>query len=448
MGRSGLAAAKFLSEQKARVRATDASEKKEVLENAGFLRNLGVIVETGRHTGPFITGSRLIVTSPGVSKESFPLKLAKRRRIPVISEVELASFFCPGLVAAVTGSNGKTTTCNLIHRILAQARRKNVLCGNVGYSFLNALPEVDGKTAVVLELSSFQLEDSPTFRPKVAVVLNISPNHLDRHKTLRSYVAAKEKIFKNQRPGDFLVLNFDDPAVRGMARRAKSKVIFFSRGTVCRAPRRIFLESSRIFIKGIGARDIVLTTSHFQLKGDHNLENIMAAVAVAALLKIPALQIQKALDSFKTLEHRIEPLGSVRGVEFFNDSKSTTVRSTTAAILAMRRPVILVAGGRDKGVNFDEIEGLVEQKAKRVVLYGEAREKIAACWRRFGRFQMEANFDKAVRLAFGLAAPGDALLLSPMCTSFDQFNSFEERGEAFKHIFEELKGEYGTDRKG
>lgn len=435
LGRSGFAAAKFLAERNAVVRATDGSEKKEVLENAGFLRNLGVVVETGQHTAPFITESQLIVTSPGVSKKSFPLALARRRKIPVISEVELASHFCKGLTVAVTGSNGKTTTCNLIHRILSAAGKKSVLCGNVGYSFLGAIGEIGQKTIVTLELSSFQLEDSPSFRPKIAVVLNISPNHLDRHKTLTNYIRAKENIFKNQKGNDFLVLNNDDPTVKRMGVRASSRVVLFSKRPITQG---VYADGDKIIVKHGACQRITLDRRRILLPGSHNLENILAAVAVAALLKVPKEKIQSTLDSFRTLEHRIEPVGSFRGVEFFNDSKSTTVKSTQAAILAMSKPVVLVAGGRDKGVRFDALEGLLQEKVKRVILYGEAREKIAHSWKSYRQWKAEANFAEAVRLAFRSASPGDALLLSPMCTSFDQFNSFEERGEAFKRVFAEL----------
>jgi UDP-N-acetylmuramoylalanine--D-glutamate ligase len=436
LGRSGFAAAKFSLEQKASVRVTDGSEKKEVLENAGFLRSLGAEVETGRHTEDFIAGSDLVVTSPGVPKKSDPLVWAIQKKIPVISEVELAFLFCKGLIVGVTGSNGKTTTSTLIHRLLSQGRKKSVLCGNVGYSFLDATVEIDSRTNVVLELSSFQLEDSPRFRPKIAVVLNIAPNHLDRHGSLENYARAKEGIFRNQRGGDFLVLNADDARVKRMAGKAHSKVIFFSKKPL---PKGVFLQDGRIAVKGLAKKKLFFETKDLALKGSHNLENVLAAVAVAVLLKIPSGKIQHVLNNFKTLEHRIEPLGVLNGVEFFNDSKSTTVESTRAAILSMSKPTILIAGGRDKGVDFRSLVPTLKERVKNVILYGEAREKIAKAWQNAKDCDLEEKFDHAVRRAFRAAGPGDALLLSPMCTSFDQFKSFEERGEAFKKIFEELK---------
>ena len=444
LGKSGFAAAKFLKNHGAQVRVTESSEKKETLENADFLKNLGVLVETGCHTEGFIKGSELVVTSPGVSKKSLPLNTAKKLKIPVISEIELASYFCLGPQAAITGSNGKTTTCHLVHRILREAKRKSVLCGNVGVPFLEEIPRIDKNTTTVIELSSFQLEDCPAFHPKIAVVLNVSPNHLDRHRNMKSYILAKEKIFLNQKKSDYLILNHDNAIVRAMARKARSKIIFFSKTPI---PRGIFVRDGKIVVREGRRETVYLDSQNFGLKGEHNLENILAASAVAWILKIPAKSLQKTLNSFRTLEHRIESLGVLKGIHFVNDSKSTTIASTKAAILAVNGPLVLIAGGRDKGADFEEIQPLLKNKVKKAVLYGEAREKIAGAWRSFGDHQSVKNFKEAVRLAFRLASTGDSILLSPMCASFDQFSCFEERGEAFKEIFKMLKSEEASRRR-
>ena len=440
LGRSGFAAAKFLNGEKARVCVTEGSEKKEALENASYLRTLGIEVETGAHTEAFLAGSDLVVTSPGVPKQSLPLRWAKEKNIPVISEVELASYFCRGRVVAVTGSNGKTTTCNLIYRVLKEAGRDCVLCGNVGYSFLDALPAISRKTLVVLELSSFQLEDSPKFRPSMAVVLNISANHLDRHGTLENYALAKENIFRNQGRKDILVLNAGDERVKAMASKAPSRVIFYGRQELTEG---ICPDGARVVWKKGGKKKELLDTRSLHLKGGHNLENLMACAVVTTLLRVPRKKIQATLENFKTLEHRIEPVGELGGVKFVNDAKSTTVESTRMALLAVEGPVILVAGGRDKGLSYGELEPVLLERVKFAVLYGEARDKIGDSWKKFTPVQKEANFRQAVRLAFGHAKPGDTLLLSPMGTSFDQFSSFEQRGEAFKHLFHELAKEKG-----
>ncbi|MGH7198798.1 MAG: UDP-N-acetylmuramoyl-L-alanine--D-glutamate ligase, partial [Candidatus Omnitrophota bacterium] len=367
LGRSGFAAARLLAQKGALVFATDGSTKAEVLRNAKALKRMGVRTETGGHTASFVEGSCLVVASPGVPGSSFPLALAKKKKIPLVSEIEVASWFCRGAVVGVTGSNGKTTTSHLIHRIFASAGKKSILCGNVGDPFAGELPKVDSKTLVVLELSSFQLEASPTLRPKIAVVLNISRNHMDRHGTLARYVAAKEKIFNNQTKKDLLVLNFDDPLVRKMARKSRGRVLFTSKRPMARG---VFFRQGKIIAKPFGKELFTLETKKLKLRGDHNLDNILASVAAASALGIAPRKIQKALDHFRTLEHRIEPLGEVRGVRFFNDSKSTTVESTRAAISSMPGPVVLVAGGRDKGADFGKIEPRLARRLKSAVLYG------------------------------------------------------------------------------
>lgn len=437
LGRSGFAAAKFLAKQRSVVFATDGSAKREVLRNAAFLRRFGVQVETGRHTPGFIQKSELVVTSPGVPKTSDALRLAARDHIPVISEIELASYFCKGRILAITGSNGKTTTSHLLHRVLLEGGKKSVLCGNVGTSFLEVLPRIDASTWVVLELSSFQLEDSPWFRPEIAVVLNVSPNHLDRHGSFRNYVRAKENIFLNQKRSDTLILNYDDVRVRKMAAKAPSRVVFFSKKSLREG---VNLEGGCVVVRRSGAVRRWIKTAEIRLKGDHNLENVMAVIAVASLLGLPETSVRRTLGLFKTLEHRVEPLGEIRGVRFVNDSKSTTVDSTIAAMRSVEPSVVLVAGGRDKGVDFSRIEPVLLERARAVVLYGEARKKIAQSWKKFRNYSLVQGFREAVKTAFSLCSRGDTLLLSPMCTSFDQFGSFEERGETFKRLFRELKG--------
>ncbi|HXV19177.1 MAG TPA: UDP-N-acetylmuramoyl-L-alanine--D-glutamate ligase, partial [Candidatus Omnitrophota bacterium] len=396
LGKSGAAAARFLIKNKAKVRVTDGSESTNVLKEARTLRKLGAQVETGGHTASFVRGADLLVTSPGVPKNSLPLETAAREKIPVISEIELGASFCKGTIIGVTGSNGKTTTCHLLHEILKAAGKKSVLCGNVGHSFVGELAKIDRKTFVVLELSSFQLEDCPRFRPKIALILNLSANHLNRHGTMDSYARAKEGIFRSQRTSDRLILNADDPIVKRMAVRAHSKVCFFSKTPLKDGA---FLSDGELLVRRDGKNVYKIKTATFGLRGDHNLENILACAQVAALVGVSGQDLERTLRRFKTLEHRIEPLGRVRGVQFFNDSKSTTVASTTAAIRAMRSSVVLVAGGRDKGSDFKQIEPLVRERVKEAVLYGESRQKIAASWKRFKKIKMERDFTRAVSLA-------------------------------------------------
>ena len=436
LGKSGFCAARFLKKRGAKVRVTEGASSESAFLNARKLRRLGVEVETGGHTAVFLEGTELVVTSPGVPKESLPLKLARSQRIPVISEIELASRHCRGPVVAVTGSNGKTTTCHLIHRMLADAGQKAFLCGNVGTPFTSLLSKIRPASPVVLEVSSFQLEDSPSLRPKIAVLLNVSPNHLDRHKTFKNYLNAKKNIFRNQTRREILVLNFDRPEVRRMSSEAKASVYFFGKKNI--RGKGVYLRKGK-FVFSDGAKKIPLFgVKDFSLQGSHNLENMLAASLVALLLGVKAESIHKSLRAFKSLPHRIESLGERRGVSFINDSKSTTIDSTVAALRAVRGPVVLLAGGRDKGAPFGSIERVLEKKTRCAVFYGEARKKIAGCFKRYNRYRLEEDFRKAVRLAFRSAKPGDSVLLSPMCTSFDQFGSYGERGDAFREAVKKL----------
>lgn len=436
LARSGFAAAKFLLARKARVRVTESCAKRQILESAEYLRGLGAEVETGVHTEDFVTGSRFVVTSPGIPRKSPPLVWAARKRIPVLSEIELAWRSCPGRIVGITGSNGKTTTSHLINRMLREARRPAVLCGNVGYAFTEALAGLTRRSVVVLELSSFQLEDSPQFRPEIAVVLNISPNHLDRHGTLRRYVRAKENIFRNQSANDTVVLNYDDALVRAMARRARGQVVYFSKRPLSRG---VYLEGDRAYWKDRFGRRALWKVSELQLSGAHNTENALAASAAAVLLGVPGAALARVLRTFCTLDHRIEPIDEIGGVRFVNDSKSTTVASTRAALEAVRGPIVLIAGGRDKGVDYAGIETDLERKVRAAVLYGEAAPKIASSWKRYGNYVIVKDFSDAVRVAHRSAVEGDAVLLSPMCTSYDQFGSFEERGETFRQVVAQIR---------
>ncbi len=438
LGKSGLAAVKFLSRQGASVRVTDSSSTSQVRDCAAELKRSGFAVEVGGHTEEFLAGSELVVTSPGVPRDTLPFVWARKNNIPVVSEIEIASLFCEGRILAVTGSNGKTTSSHLLHRILQESGKKSVLCGNVGYSFLDALDEIDSETFVVLELSSFQLEDCATFKPSVALLLNLSQNHLDRHKTMEAYAAAKAKIFQNQTGEEYLVANHEDALVRRLVSHAKPKTLFFSTEPI---PSGVYLDQGSVRVRWHEFESWILDTSRLRLVGRHNLQNILACVAVASILRLPVEGVQRAIDSFETLEHRIEPLGECGGVRFFNDSKSTTLESTKAALCAVNSPIVLIAGGRDKGADFEQIEPTVKDRVRAAVLYGEARRKIASAWKNFSAVIEVENFSEAVHRAFATAKQGDSILLSPMCTSFDQFKSFEERGDAFKKIVRQIKTE-------
>lgn len=436
LGKTGAAAAEFLIRRGARVRVTESASSKALLKKAEQLRRIGVRVEVGGHTQGFVKGCDLLVTSPGIPKESVPLREAKTAGIPVISEIELGAYFCKGRVIAVTGSNGKTTTCHLIHRMLKDGGKQAVLCGNVGTPFVSVVPRIKKSTFVVLEVSSFQLEDSPGFSPEIALLLNVSRNHLDRHKTFRAYFNAKKNIFRSQTRGQALLLNFDRPETRALAHEARSRVFFFGKRSI--AGRGIFVERDLALMSDGKRKKIFFKLQDFPLKGSHNLENILAASLAAHLAGVSPVSITHTLRRFKTLPHRIEPAGEKKGVSFIDDSKSTTVDSTRAALEMMRAPVVLLAGGRDKGADFTAIEPVLKKKVRYAFFYGEAGKKIADSLRSYRCYKIEKDFRKAAALAFCQARPGDCVLLSPMCTSFDQFSSYGERGDLFKQMVKRL----------
>lgn len=436
LGKSGAAAVEFLIRRGARVRVTEAASGAALTDKAKQLRGLGVRVELGGHTPGFVKGCAFLVRSPGMPKESLPLREAKAAGIPVISEIELATHFCKGRIIAVTGSNGKTTTCQLIHRLLEDAGKRAILCGNVGTPFVSVLPRIGRRTFVILEVSSFQLEDSPSLCPDISLLLNVGRNHLDRYKTFKEYFNAKKNIFKHQTRRQVLLLNFDRPETRALASEVRSRLFFFGKRHI--SGKGIFVDRARVLVSDGKRKRFLFDLQDFPLKGPHNLENILAASLAAYLAGVSPGSITDTLRRFKALPHRIEPVGERKGVSFIDDSKSTTVDSTRAALETVRGPVVLLAGGRDKGADFAALEPVLKKKVRVAVFYGEARKKIAASFKSYRRYRLEKDFRKAATAAFRQARPGDCVLLSPMCTSFDQFASYGERGDVFKEMVRRL----------
>lgn len=438
LGKSGVAACRLLREKGALVRATDRAQSEEMQATAASLRKKGIETQIGCHTPEFVRGVDLVVASPGVPDGSPPLALAVKNKIKVISEIELASWFCKGRIIAITGTNGKSTTCALVRHLLKEAGRETSLCGNFGFPFSEALSSITSKTEVVLEVSSFQLEKIDSFKPAVAVILNLQPNHQDRHGSFSHYCHSKFRIFENQTQEDWCLLNADSLHIREAALRVKSRLFLFGQrpleGGVFGWSDSLFLANGKRVLKLFDELDSPIQGFHYQ-------ENVLAAVSIALLLKVSLRDIQKGLRSFRPLHHRLEWVGEHRGVKFFNDSKSTTIASTRAALLSFPSPVILIAGGRDKGAPFEEVESLMHQRVKHLVLYGEAREVMRHTFQTMTRIDCVARFDEAVFAAWKRSKPGDRIILSPMCTSFDQFGSFEERGERFKEIVHEIVGQ-------
>jgi UDP-N-acetylmuramoylalanine--D-glutamate ligase len=354
----------------------------------------------------------------------------------VIGEVELAAQFFPGSIVAITGSNGKTTTTALTGEVVANGGFPTVVGGNIGTPAISLVKEATEDTVAVLEVSSFQLETTETFRPRIAVVLNVTPDHLDRHRTFAAYAGAKARIFENQQPSDFAVLNADDPACVAMASRTRAQVFWFSRkkevdqGAYVRDGRILFRDST-------GQREIMLV-SDIHLKGAHNVENVLAALCVGVLSNVEPRRISKAVREFRAVEHRLEHVASIRGVEYYNDSKATNVDATIKALESFPANIHLILGGKDKGSDYTVLNELLRKRVKQVYTIGAAAAKIESQIQGAAEVVHAETLENAIRLASDAAQPGDIVLLAPACASFDQFRNYEHRGKVFKEVVRSL----------
>jgi UDP-N-acetylmuramoylalanine--D-glutamate ligase len=434
LGKSGVASALFLQARGAKVTVSDAKPQDQLGEEIPVLLDHGIAVETGGHGERTFRGQDLIVVSPGVPVDSPSLVQARALGELVIGEIELASQFLPKNIVAITGSNGKTTTTTLVGEIVAAGGFSTVVGGNIGTPAISLVELAKSDTVVVLEVSSFQLETIQTFRPKVAVVLNITPDHLDRHGTFDAYTNAKARIFENQQPEDFAVLNADDSTC-GLASRTRAQVFWFSRkkeinqGAYVRDGRILFRDAK-------GQREIMLV-SEIPLKGGHNVENVLAAVCLGALLGCEPARIGKAVRDFKAVEHRLEYVATIRGVEYYNDSKATNVDATIKALESFPANVHLILGGKDKDSDYTQLNDLLRQRVKRVYTIGAAAEKIESQVKGVDLDHSE-TLEIALRRAAATAAAGDVVLLAPACASFDQFQNYEHRGRVFKEVVHAL----------
>jgi len=436
LAKSGIAAALLLKKSGAEVWATDSADSESLRKAKDLLESKGIKTEIGRHTVEFIKGKSLLVVSPGVPENSPAFKSAAKYKIPVIGEIELGYLCCGSPIIAVTGTNGKSTTTTLIGEILKKGGKRVVVCGNIGNPFCAEIDKIKKNSIVVLEVSSFQLESIKLFRPHVAVALNVSQNHFDRHPDLQAYVRAKSRIFENQKKNDWAVLNHDDPIVERFKAKTKAKVVFFSRKDKKAAS---YFEGGSLFISEAGKAQKICDASELKIKGTHNIENVLACLCVAHIFGITPKKIKEALVGFKGLEHRFEHVTVVRGVEFINDSKATTVLAAVMAIESCHKPVILIAGGHDKGSDFRKARHAIGAKVKKLVLIGEAKEKLKKHLKGAAPYIFAKTMEEAVKKAFIEASEGDCVLLSPMCASFDMFRNFEERGRVFKEIIRDLK---------
>ncbi|HET9364290.1 MAG TPA: UDP-N-acetylmuramoyl-L-alanine--D-glutamate ligase, partial [Candidatus Angelobacter sp.] len=430
LGRSGAASAIFLQEHGAKVIVSDSKSEAQLQGDVPALLDRGISIETGRHGERTFRDQDLIVVSPGVPSDQPQLQHARTMGIPVIGEVELAFRFLQGKVLAITGSNGKTTTTSLVGEILAKSGKRTLVGGNIGTPVISLAGKSTPDSQVVLEISSFQLESIEQFRPWIAAILNITPDHLDRHHTFEAYVNAKARIFENQQPGDFAVLNADDPTCVGLKNRVKAQLLWFSRKQHVESG--AFFSGDQIIFRQNGKEQAVLNRSDIQLKGEHNLENVLAAVCMTMVAGCTPQQVCQAVSEFHAVEHRLELVATINGVTFYNDSKATNVDATVKALESFPGNIHIILGGKDKGSDYTVLNPLLRERVKRIYLIGAASDKIASHVQNATAVVRSGILERAVRQAFDSAAPGDVVLLAPACASFDQFENYEHRGRVFK----------------
>lgn len=454
LARSGLAVANLLTIQGARVTVTDEKSKRELINNIKKLKK-GIKILLGRQDSVrlknLVSEYDLLVISPGVPQENSLVEKARKLNIPVVSEIEAAfniassnlhweTLSSPPVVA-VTGTNGKTTTCELIAAVLrSNGRRKVIVAGNIGTPLSGVVGQMRERTVLVLEISSFQLENVESFHPYVAVILNITPDHMDRHRTMGKYIQAKANIFKKQTEEDFCILNGDDKRCKILEGKAKSQIIFFSSKRALR--KGVFVEGKRI-VSNLDSRAKVpsdrggLLVKHIRVPGPHNLENALVAIAIGDIFSISRSKIRRAIEAFSGIEHRLEIVREIDGRRFINDSKATNVDACKRALETFPAPIILIMGGYDKGAPYRPLANLVREKVAALILLGQAASRIERELIGSVAIYRVDGMREGVELSYSLSQPGSSILLSPACSSFDMYSDFEERGKDFKRWVKE-----------
>ncbi|MGI6413859.1 MAG: UDP-N-acetylmuramoyl-L-alanine--D-glutamate ligase [Syntrophomonadaceae bacterium] len=438
IARSGISAAKVLHQRGTIVDACDQKVVSQLGTKYHDIRPFCRQVHTGGY--PRVAGNYdLVVVSPGVPLEIRPVIEAEQVGIPVIGEVELAYLIKPSKVTflAITGTNGKTTTTSLLQFILANDGKKSISAGNIGVPLTSLMNELE-QGYISIEMSSFQLATTQTFKPKISGLLNITPDHLDRHHTMEAYVQAKAKILANQTSSDFTVLNYDDPTVCRLAAGCRSQVVYFSQEKILE--KGTFIKNGKIIYADNGQTIEICAVDRVLLRGKHNLENVLCAVTMAILADTGIDTIASSLMAFPGVRHRMEEVLTYKGVLYVNDSKATNPESAVKALESFTRPIILIAGGRNKGSSFAGFAQVVRERVKALVLVGEAKAEIksAVIDAGFANIYEVEDFAAAIITAHKLAGYGDIVLLSPACASWDMFESYEHRGDSFCHIIRDI----------
>ncbi|EOD01259.1 UDP-N-acetylmuramoyl-L-alanine--D-glutamate ligase [Caldisalinibacter kiritimatiensis] len=439
LGVSGVSTTKALVKLGANVIVNDSKTEEDLKSNLKELEGLDVVYKLGNNDIK-LGNIDLIVKSPGVPLTVPLLHKANELGIEVITDIELAYRIAKNPFVAITGTNGKTTTTTLIGELFKNCGKNCKVAGNIGVGLLWEVVNCEDKDIFVIETSSFQLESTKYFKPKVSVIINITPDHLKWHKSFENYINAKKKIFKKQGNADFTVLNYDDGILRNLEKEIKSNVIYFSQKK--KLDKGVYIDGDYIVIDDGEVSKKVIKYKDIKIPGKHNVENSLAAVCVGWLMGVPIECIKETLYTFEGVEHRLEFVEEIDGIKFYNDSKGTNPDASIRAIEAINKPIILIAGGLDKGSEFDEFIKSFNGKVKALILLGETAEKIkgTAIRHGFNNIYIVDNMRKAVNKAFDISEKGDNVVLSPACASWDMYNSYEERGKDFKSEVEKLRG--------
>lgn len=440
-GKSGIAAAKVLLEMGGEVVLYDGNKELDPEKiKANFEDSTKVSVVLGELTRPDLLGVELSIISPGIPLDAPFVAVLDEAKIPIWSEIQLAYHVSKGKLAAITGTNGKTTTTALTGEIMKAFYEEVFVVGNIGIPYTETALETTDKSVTVAEVSSFQLETIMDFRPDVSAILNITPDHLNRHGTMENYIEVKERIASNQTENDWIVLNYDDEVLRefGESKELKPKVLYFSGRQELKEG--LYLDGDVIMYRHGGKTEELVNVQELQLLGRHNYENVMAAIGISIHMGVPMETILRVVKAFQAVEHRIEFVLERAGVRYYNDSKGTNPDAAIQAIHAMPGPIVLIAGGYDKQSEYDEWIESFGEKVKYMVLIGQTRDKIAECARRHGftEIMYAEDMAEAVRVCAAYANTGDNVLLSPACASWGMFDNYEQRGDIFKECVRNL----------
>jgi UDP-N-acetylmuramoylalanine--D-glutamate ligase len=434
--RSGIAAAALLKSHSALVFISDAAPAAKLSEQISMLKAAQIEFETDNHSAR-VFDCEWMVLSPGVPSDAVVVQEAHKRNIHVVSELEAASWFCQAPIVAITGSNGKTTTTTLLGEILKDAKKRSVAAGNIGTAFSSVVEKLSMDDVAVLEVSSFQLDHIDTFRPKISILLNITPDHMDRYDhSMEKYSASKARIFENQRVEDILIYNADDEWTMKVIGHARCKKYGF--GISKSSEKNAWMEQGILTTSFNDSAVSIIPAAEIFIKGMHNVYNAMAAVLAAQVLGVDPASIQHTLKTFKGVEHRLEFVRELDGIKYYNDSKGTNVDSVWYALQSFGEHIVLLLGGRDKGNDYSRLHELVKQRVKAIVAIGESAETVEHAFRGMTVVTEATSMKEAVSRAKFLAQPGDIILLSPACASFDWFDNYEHRGNVFKELVHEL----------